>query len=180
MGVDRSQTGYVPLVGSGEERVELTIPDDRQEWTFEGNAADAPDWIDKGWAGTYAGQPALHVPLQSVHSNGPYGTRPAVAGDKIIFEPQGPISGRYLVEHAPSDAPGQWQPKPPQMTGASMEALITYGYLTIDDLTPASRAELARNNPRWAKKLGLDDPKAMTQPLEGGRYEDLYKPVDAR
>ena len=179
MGVDRSSTGYVPLVGSGEQRVELQIPDDRQEWEFTGSVADAPEWIDKGWAGTYGGQPALHIPMQSVHSNGPYGTRPAVAGDKIIFEPQGPISGRYLVEHAPSDAPGQVQFKPPQMTGATMEALITYGYLSIDDLTAASKAELARNNPRWAKKLGLDDPNAVTQAPSGERYAELYKPIEA-
>jgi hypothetical protein len=172
-GPDRSRTGYTPLTTSKREKEELKFPDERTEWKFDGDAASAPEWIDKGAVGTVQGQRVLYVPQLGPYGNGPHTPMTVYPGDTVVFKPEGPIGGSYEVIKGERVAERSVDFFPPAMSGASVEAFLQSGAMTVDDLSPWAKRQLARNYPQLAKRAELDA-DALATPVAANEYADLY------
>lgn len=124
-----------------------TPPDSDQEFTFT-SMADAPAWVDPGWAGFDRG-PALQVPAGDLYGDGPYHTKVARVGDKVIYTaPKGASTGKIdVIPSEPDPKEGGTTRKPPQQSACSLEDAIKTGAMAIDDLGDDAKAQVVGRSP---------------------------------
>jgi hypothetical protein len=165
------QSGRDPS-SSGKPRG-LTIPTDKQTYTWTGDMASAPEWIDRGWASYDAG-PALAVPRGDPNAS-PYTTVSARVGDTVVYTPpkgRGGGTGTYTVVRAEEsgEQPGA-EPlnlgagdrstptfRPAAQTEATLEDLVKTGMVSPDEMDPEARAQYearrAGTGPASAEQAG--------------------------
>lgn len=137
-----------PAPTNGEQAKAWVPPAQDQEFVFE--LVDAsPAWIDKGWASFDRG-PALALPAGDLYGTGPYHTKTARVGDKIVYSAaKGAMPARFDVIPGDPVAVGEGTPKPPQQSGAQLEDLLKLGYLSPDELGADAKAQVAGRSPRF-------------------------------
>lgn len=144
-----------------------TPPDSDQEFVFESIDA-APAWVDKGWAGFDRG-PALQVPagLLDDGGNGPYHTKTARVGDKVVFTAaKGAYPARLDVIAGELDPKeGGSTRKPPQASACSLEDALRTGAMTVEDMAEDAKAQVAARTPSLGRMIengqGAPEPQAI-------------------
>lgn len=142
-----SQTS--PSPAPGEEAAKAwEPPDGDQEFVFESIDA-APDWVDRSWASFSMG-PALAVPAGNLDGTGPYHTKFARVGDKVLFvAAKGATPAHLEVVHEEPDpsVEGMTTKKIPQVSNASLEDALRTGAMTPDDLSEEAKAQVIGRTP---------------------------------
>lgn len=139
-------------------------PASDEEFVFESIDA-APAWVDKGWAGFDRG-PALQVPAVDLPftGNGPYTTKVARVGDKVVFTAAKGASAARLdvIPGEPDPAKGGTTKKVPQASNASLEDALKTGAMTPDDLGDDAKAQVIGRSP--GLKGLIEDGKGAPEP----------------
>lgn len=143
-------TSPAPTPGDDAVRAKPWVaPTSDQEFEFE-SMDSAPDWIDRNWAGFDQG-PALMLPAGNlVDFSGPYTTKSARVGDKVLFvAARGSTPPHFEVVRLEPDPskPGQSQKKPPQQSAAPLEDMLRNGLMTVDELSEDAKAQLLVRTP---------------------------------
>lgn len=136
-----------------------------QEWEVT-TIAEAPDWVDKGWAGFDKG-PAIAVPMGDLYGTGPYHTQFAHIGDTLKFvAPVGSTPGHFVIIPKEPDPETMGTKKPPQQSAASLEDMLKNGILAPDDLGEDAKGEVAGRSPGLKRMveegLGAPEPQAVS------------------
>lgn len=160
-----SQTSPAPTPGADAVKV-WEPPDSDQEFVFE-NVASAPEWVDKSWASFDRG-PALAVPAGNLDNTGPYHTKTARVGDKVMFvAAKGAVPAHMEVIHMDIDpaVEGAGTRKLPQVSACSLEDAIRTGAMTPDDLGEDAKAQLLDRTPGLRRMVedgtGVPEPQAV-------------------
>ena len=138
-------------------------PDSDQDWDVT-TIADAPGWIDKNWASFDRG-PAIAVPAGNLDFSGPYHTKMARVGDKILFlAAKGAMPAHFEVvkgEIDPDDREN-FARKPPQVSAVSLEDALRTGSLEVKDLGAQGKAQVLERSPGF--KRMIEDEKGLPEP----------------
>jgi hypothetical protein len=139
-----------------------TPPGSDEEFTFESIDA-APAWIDRGWASFDRG-PALAVPAGDLYGDGPYHTKIARVGDKVVFIAAKGASPAKLdvITSEPDPKEGNVTKKPPQQSAAALEDMLKTGMLTMDDLGSDAKSQVAARSPNLSRMM--EDRKGAPEP----------------
>ena len=137
-----------------------TPPTSDQEFTFT-TMDEAPAWVDRGWAGFSQG-PALAVPAGDLFGNGPYHTKTARPGDKVIFTAgkAGMAPKLDVVTGVPDLTEGGVK-KPPQESACSVEDGLKTGLIPVETLTEADKGAIALRSP--GLKQALETGKGLAE-----------------
>jgi len=147
------------------EAKEWEPPEGDQEFDFT-DIQSAPAWIDKGWASWNNG-PALALPAGDIpFGNGPYTTKIARVGDKVIFKAATPSKPAHFEVVAGEPVGEQATKKPVAATNASLEDMLKTGFMTPDDLGPDAKGQVVARSPGLKKLVeegkGAPEPVAVT------------------
>lgn len=132
-----------------------------EEFTFT-DLASAPAWVDKGWA-SWSNGPALALPAGDIYAEGPYTTKTARVGDKVMFiaGKAGVLPHFEVVENVGLDAEAAAAYvtlKPAQQTNASLEDMLKTGMMAPEDLGTDAKGQVAQRSPRLQAMIEGDAP----------------------
>jgi hypothetical protein len=118
--------------------------------------------VDKGWA-SYDVGPALALPAGNLDGTGPYTTKIARVGDKVLFV-AATASKPAHFEVIPKEPTVETSTKkPPQLSNASLEDALRTGNMTPDDLGPDAKAQVISRTP--GLRTMIEDGKGAPQPV---------------
>jgi len=118
-----------------------TAPETDQEFEYTGDNASLPDWLDKSWASSSNGAPALAVPHGPVPFGQPYTTDTARPGDTIKFVAAKPgAAGHFIIEPGVPDADAKPNAGVAQQSAASLEDQLIGGLIEAGDLSDSEKA----------------------------------------
>jgi hypothetical protein len=141
-------------------------PQSDQEFEFK-DVQSAPAWIDKSWT-SYDMGPALALPAGDLYGEGPYHTKTARVGDKVMFVAASASKPAHF-EVIPGEPEGEdATAKPPQQSNCSLEDALKTGYLAPDDLGPEAKAQVAARSPRL--KAMIEEGKGAPEAVSIGDY----------
>jgi hypothetical protein len=138
-------------------------PEGDQEFDFK-DIESAPEWVNRAWV---TGQ-GLALPAGDLYGEGPYHTKTARFGDKVLFiaaTPSVPAHFEVIAKEPTGEAA---QALPPQQTNAQLEDLIKTGWLAPDDLSEDAKAQVTARSPRL-KRL-IEDNKGVPEAVPVGDY----------
>jgi hypothetical protein len=141
-------------------------PSGDQEFEFK-DVASAPAWVDKSWA-SYDMGPALALPAGDLYGEGPYTTKTARVGDKVMFVAATPSKPAHFEVIAKEPVGEDATAKPAQQSNCSLEDALKTGYLAPDDLGPDAKAQVAARSPRL--KVMVEEGKGAPEAVSIGDY----------
>jgi hypothetical protein len=160
-------TSPAPSPENGREKSKPWVPPTSdQEFVYEGPDS-VPDWVDKGWASFDRG-PALAVPAGDLYGEGPYHTRTARVGDKVVFTAaKGATPAKLdVIASEPDPREGGATKRPPQQTAAQEEDMLKNGMLTPEDMADDAKAQVVARSPRLKRMVeegeGLPEAQAVS------------------
>lgn len=159
-----SDQAPAPAPAPAAAPTEWVAPDSDQDFIFE-SIDKAPAWVDKGWAGFDRG-PALQLPAGDIYGTGPYWTKTAKVGDRVLFvAAKGSMPAHFeVVARDASADEGIGCKKPPQQSPVALEDALKTGWLTPEDLGEEGRGQVLARTPALKRLIeeGVNAPEPQS------------------
>jgi len=126
-------------------------PNADAEFIFDG-IDKLPAWADKNWASFDRG-PAIALPAGDLWGEGPYTTKTARIGDKVLFVAAVGSTPAHFEVVRREPEPEKGTKRIAQQSAAQEEDLLKLGWITPDDLGEDAKAQIIGRSPRLKRMI---------------------------